>query len=264
MKYSAYILVILFSSCSKTLDLDLPKYEPKLSVEFYLEEGKPLRCLLQESLNYTDERLIELVEGATVILKYGNIVDTLRNDSYVDAVFQKAYNYYNPKLFVMRDNIEYQLYIKDRQGREMTSSTISIPRIKIDSAVYDFNQDGDARVGLIFTDPGQSKNYYRIVAYPADTTVSEEETWSFNLTDNSFNGQRFSFFTGYAFEKNTSVVARLYNLDSYHYIFEQSVSTARQSNFNPFGQPSPIISNVVGGHGIFTILRYDEIIVDID
>jgi hypothetical protein len=42
------------------------------------------------------------------------------------------------------------------------------------------------------------------------------------------------------------------------------VATARQSNFNPFGQPAPIKSNVNGGLGIFTALSYAEIELEIE
>jgi hypothetical protein len=53
-------------------------------------------------------------------------------------------------------------------------------------------------------------------------------------------------------------------LDPKHYEFTESVSTARQSNFNPFGQPAPLRGNIIGGHGIFTVLSYDEGIVKIE
>lgn len=257
------ISTFLFFSCSKTLELDLPEYEDKLTVEFYLEDGKPIRCFLQESLKYTDERIINLVEGATVLLKYGNQVDTLQNRISIDSTFNKVFNYSIPKIFRVDRNLEYQLYVTDREGRELLATARASLPVKIDSTVVDFNDNGEARLGLVFNDPAQVVNYYRIVAFPADTVATEENTWSFILTDNAFNGQKFSFFTGYAFDKGRLVMARLYSLDKAHYDFEQSVSTARQSNFNPFGQPAPIVSNVIGGHGIFTVLNYDEVLMNI-
>lgn len=261
MKYLiiSILSISLLSSCSQSLDLNLPMYEPKLTVEFYLENGKPLRCLLQESLNYTDQRLVNWIDDAIVLLKYGDQVDTLQNNLYLDTLFDKAYNYYNPKIFEAKTNVTYTLYIKDKQGRELSSTTKYTEPIKIDSTLYDFNSEDEARVGLVFSDPAQSINFYQIVALPADTVVTEEDTWDFSLEDNSFNGLRFSFFTGYSFERNRTVVARLYNLDSEYHAYLQSVSIARESNFNPFGQPAPIRSNIIGGLGIFTVLSYDEV-----
>lgn len=251
-------------ACSKPVQLDLPKYEPKLTVEFYLEEGRPIKCWLQESLNYTDSRIINPIQDAMVLLKYGNVTDTLKNVFYFDSLYSKVYNYFTPKLFKVEENLEYQLLIVDKAGRELTAKTTYKKPIKIDTIVYDFNQNNEARIGLVFSDPATEVNFYRIVAIPADTIITEDETWSFNIIDNSFNGIKFSFFTGFAFERGREIKARLYNLDKAHYDFHQSTSNARQSNFNPFGQPAPIISNVKGGHGIFTILSYDEVKVKIE
>lgn len=257
-------LILLFAACSQDITLDLPVYEPRLTVEFYLEEGQPLRCFLQESLNYTDQRIINLIDGATVILKYKDQADTLQQGVFVDPLFNKVYNYSNPKIFYPEPNVEYQLYIKDIQGRELFSTARYIEPVKIDSIAYDFNQDGEARIGLVFDDPKAQANFYRIVAFPADTVITEDETWDFRLSDNSFNGNRFSFFTGFAFKKGRKVTARLYNLDPKHDEFTESVSLARQSNFNPFGQPAPIRGNIIGGHGIFTVLSYDELLITLD
>lgn len=262
MKNIVYSLVfLLFVACSQDIDLDLPTYEPRLTIEFYLEEGRPIRAFLQESLNYTDERIINTMEGATVILRYKNQMDTLQNRIFIDSAFNKVYNYFNPKIFYPEHNVDYHLYVKDKQGRELFSTARYSDPVKIDSIAYDFNQEGEARIGLVFTDPREKINFYRIVAFPADTVITEDETWDFSLSDNSFNGDRFSFFTGFTFKNGRKVIARLYNLDPKHNEFAESVSTARQSNFNPFGQPAPLRGNIIGGHGIFTILSYDEVLV---
>lgn len=259
MKSHLFGCLLLLSSCSQTVELNLPKYTPKLTVEFYLENGKPLRCLLQESLNYTDDRIINLVENAVVTLTYNGIIDTLQNTFFLDSAFNKIYNYYNPKILTLQTGVEYRLYIRDKEGKELFGSASYVHPVKIDTAVYDFNPQNLARIGLLFVDEPSLMNYYRIVAFPADSIVDQEDTWSFITTDDLFNGQRFSFFTGFGFRNAQKVKARLYTMSKAHYDFSQSVATARQSNFNPFGQPAPIISNVTGGLGIFTALSYDEV-----
>ena len=266
MKLLPFLLgfLIALASCNRDIDLKLPEYAPKLTVEFYLENGKPLRCLLQESVNYTDDRIINLVENALVTLSHNGIVDTLQNAFFFDPTFNKIYNYYNPTILTLQNGDEFKLYIRDIEGKELFASTKYVNPIEIDTAVYDFNDQNLARVGLEFVDEASEIDFYRIVAFPSDTVVDEESTFSFITTDDLFNGQPFSFFTSFRFERDQKVMTRLYSMPRDYYDFLQSVATARQSNFNPFGQPAPIKSNVNGGLGIFTALSYAEIELEIE
>ena len=54
MRWLVVIMVCFLFSCDKVVEVDLPEYEHELVLEMYLEKGKPLRCLLTESLPYTD------------------------------------------------------------------------------------------------------------------------------------------------------------------------------------------------------------------
>ena len=127
-----------------------------------------------------------------------------------------------------------------------------------DTLIYNFDAKNKAAVGLIFNDNGNTKNYYRIVAFKDAITVNEEGVWDITFNDNLFNGQQFSFYTGYAFNRGDTVTGRLYHLTDEHNSFTESVNNAQVSNGNPFGQPANIISNLTGGIGIFTTLNFAE------
>lgn len=254
-------LASLITGCSKEIELDLPEYEPKLVLEFYLENDKSLNCLLQESIKYTDTTTYKLVENALVVLSYDGIKDTLPNTIFFDPHFQKFYNYHNDKIMQLKPDIDYEVYVKDVQGRELRGRTRLNDIVPIDSLVYDFNSANKAATGLIFSDNATEKNFYRIVAFKDAPTVSEEGVWDITFNDNLFNGDRFSFYTGYAFNPGDTVTGRLYHLTTEHFRFTESVDNAQSSNGNPFGQPANIISNVTGGIGIFTTLIYDEKVI---
>lgn len=253
-----WIICLLGSSCSKDITLNLPTYESKLVIEFYLENNKPLKCLLQESVPYTDTSQLKLVNSALIVLKYSGISDTLLNIFYRDSKFEKIYNYYNPKLMNLRPGIDYELYVKDSQGREMSAQTRVNTLVGIDSFIYNYNSINNAAVGLVFNDNSSEKNFYRIVAFKDSIVVKEERTWDITLTDNVFNGNQFSFYTGYTYNRGDTITGRLYHLTADHYNFASSVNNSQSSNGNPFGQPANIVSNVSGGHGIFTVITYDE------
>jgi hypothetical protein len=260
---ASYLLFFLLLSCcflvacSKAIDLNLPVYEPKMVVEFYLEDKQPLRCLLQESVTYTDTKPLQLIDGALVVLSYQGKNDTLTNQRLLDRKLGKAYNYANTKLFRAQLDVVYELYIKDKQGREMRGKTQFLRIVPIDSLVYKFKKDS-VSVSMLFKDPAQEVNYYRLVAYPEREVIVEEGSWDISLRDLIFNGQTFSFFTGYTFSKGDTVVGRLYHLTANHFEFTESVQNAQTANGNPFAQPANIRSNVVGGLGIFTAITFDE------
>lgn len=251
-------LVIFLSACTEEIELDLPAYEPKLVMEFYLEEGKPLNCLIQESIVFTDTTTYTLIDNALVVLSYNGIRDTLFNRIYFDPYFQKIYNYHNDKIMQLQPGIDYDVYVKDTKGRVMTGRTRLNSRVPIDSLVYNFDSNNKAAAGLIFRDDGGTKDYFRIVAFEDAPTILEENVWDITFSDLLFNGNQFSFYTGYSYDPGDTVIGRLYHLTEEHYNFAESVDDAQSSNGNPFGQPANIITNLTGGIGVFTTLIYSE------
>lgn len=262
-RYRSILLTmsLLLTSCTKEIKLDLPDYEPKMVLEFYLENNKPLNCLLQESINYTDTTTYKLIDSAIVILSYNGVSDTLFNMIYFDPYFEKIYNYHNDKVMQLQPNIDYEVYVKDNKGREMRGRTRLNNVVPIDTLVYNYNSSNKAAVGLIFSDDGTTRDYYRIVAFKDAPTVSEEDVWDITFSDNLFNGRQFSFYTGYAYAAGDTITGRLYHLTDEHNSFTESVNNAQAANGNPFGQPANIITNLTGGTGVFTTLIYDESII---
>jgi hypothetical protein len=254
----ALSIASLLTGCNKEIQLDLPEYEPKMVLEFYLENNLPLKCLLQESIKYTDTARFKLIDNALIVMSHEGIKDTLVNTLYLDPKFEKIYNYFNPKIMQLKPDIDYEVYVRDSKGREMSGKTRLNNTVPIDSLVYTYNADNKASVGLLFSDNGNTKNYYRIVAYKDSSVLKEDAVWDIRFSDNLFNGKQFSFYTGYAFNPGDTITGRLYHLTEEHNKFAESVNDARASNSNPFGQPANIISNVTGGMGIFTTIRYAE------
>jgi hypothetical protein len=248
----------LLAGCSKEIQLDIPAYEPKMVLEFYLEDNKSLNCLLQESINFTDTSRFKLIDNALIVLSYNGTKDTLANRFNFDLKFEKFYNYHNPKIIQLEPNAEYEVYVRDTRGREMRGRTRLMASVPIDTLTYNFNSKNKASVGLVFNDNGNTKSNYRIVAYKDNFIVKQDSIWDITFSDLLFNGKQFSFYTGYAYDPGDTVTSRLYHLTDEHNNFRESVSNAQSSNGNPFGQPANIISNVSGGLGVFTTVIYTE------
>jgi len=253
------LVIFLFLACDKVIDVQLPAYEPQLVMEMYLEEGKPLRCLLMESLPYTDTAITKMVNDALVIFSDGTTRDTLFKRNNQDPITGRLYNYYHPRLVKADPTKIYTLLITGNNKKISAKTSFSQKITLIDSinirqsiiAIDSFS------VGLVISDPVEIDNYYRFLIGKELNHFASSPT-DFRVSDISFNGKRFSFFSEADFARNDTVLARIYSLQKDHFEYLESIGDARRSNSNPFSQPGRIKTNITGGLGIFTTTRYTE------
>jgi hypothetical protein len=225
----------------------------------YLEQGKPLRCLLVESLPYTDTAINKAVNDAIVVFSDGIKNDTLSYKINQDPVTGRSYNYLHPKILQADSTKIYSLTVTGRDKKITGKTTFSQKIITIDSLEFKKSmiQEDSFSVGMVISDPAETENYYRFLIGKSIYHFATNPT-DFRINDQAFNGKPFSFFSEANFAKNDTVIIRLYSLRKDHYEYLESIGDARRSNFNPFSQPSRIKSNVTGGLGIFTSIRYSE------
>jgi hypothetical protein len=255
-----FILLINFG-CQKTIQLNLPTYEPKLVLEFYLQDNQPLVCLLQESVNYTDTTKVKLIDNALIILSYNGVNDTLFNRPYFDQKFGKYYNYSNSKKIKLLPNIEYEVYVNNGKGKEMRGKTRIKDIVPIKNLTYKYDDSENVSAILVFEDNEKTADYYILAMFRNTPSIGTGVLRDARFNDILFNGKQFNFNTGFSYGTGDTITGRLYHLTEEHYNFAESVSNAQSANGNPFGQPANIISNVSGGLGIFTTLNYDEKVV---
>lgn len=253
------VILTVFLSCDKVIDVDLPAYEPELVLEMYLEQGGPLRCLLTESLPYTDTAINKPVNDALVIFSDGISNDTLTYKINQDAVTGRIFNYYHPRIIAADSTKTYSLTVTGNNKKIVTSTKFSQRIAGLDSLIVreSTSEDDSFSVGLVFTDAGDREDYYRILIGREINQFNSDPS-DFRISDISFNGKRFSYFSEPDYARNDTVTIKMYSLTKEHYEYLESSGNARRSNFNPFSQPGRIKSNVTGGQGIFTSILYTE------
>lgn len=256
----------LYSSCNleKEIDITLPSYESKIVVECYLEPGRPFQLLLSRSSSYfspfdtSASDLLQnlLVNDAEVSISHaGNRYD-LENQLVLDAEASKLYNYYNEAIVPTDYDETFDLYIELPDGSTVTGETKLMPAVPLDSVVVQFNEDSLARVLTYFTDIPDQRNYYRRMLHrnSLDSVALQDFT-----ADDRFVEDAVVFGSAYDFEVGDTVFNTLYHIDRAYFDFLESLNNAVLSNGNPFGQPSPINSQLEGtarSTGIFTGLTY--------
>lgn len=246
-------------SCNKAVEVELPGYDSEIVVEMYLEDGDFLKCLVSESVPYTSYTIEKSLPTAEVVFSDGFISDTLQQAHIDDWEAARWYNYASHRLFFADTAKTYTLTVSDGKRKLTASTRLTQRMVEIDSLVCrpDPADKNLFSIGMVIKDPPDPGDYYRFLITRRMNDYSPDVT-DFYAADASFNGEVYSFFSDAVYKQNDTVLARVYSLPATHYEFLQSVNNARRANFNPFVQPSPLQSNVKGGLGVFTILRYDE------
>lgn len=285
------LLIFTLNSCDsleRDIDLNLPTPERILTVECYLEAGKPYRVLLTETKGFFESLdACPLVKGATVIIRHNGISDTLQESFYfspncpADSLFgfipffnadlTRFYNYGSNQICPEDYNSDFELEVHDPQGnRHAYAKTRFLRPVPIDEMTLLFKDD---KAGLIsaVVDDANTVDYYRVMLHKG---VLFDSVGLFNVCRNPeydlsiddarfFNGEKVAFGTNYNYDLGDTLISTFYHIDRDYHDFLETISDAQNSNGNPFSQPSRILTNIRGGQGIFTFLSYsrDTVIV---
>jgi hypothetical protein len=250
------------------VDIDLPAYESRLVVECYLEPGKPITLLLSRSAAYFDafptfdQRFLEevLVSGADISITHRERTYPLSNELTFDHETRKVFNYRSNKIIPADYESAFYLNILTPEGDRISANTRLLPAIPIDSLVVDFSEDDPtkARILTYLTDPPEQENFYRRILHEGSLDNDPEQDFPAN---DRIVEDVLLFGTAFDYKAGDTLVSTIYHIEEAYFNFLESVQTARNSNGNPFAQPSPIISNLEGNSGaigIFTGLSYDR------
>jgi hypothetical protein len=266
MKFIYVLSLLALSACNleKEIEITLPDYNSAPFVECYLEEGLPLRLLLTRSssffsnFNLQDPEVLQswLYQNAVVNISFKGNTYRLLNIPYLDPITGKFYNYFNPVIPDSSYPGPFLLEILLPDGEKISGQTEFLEKVKIDSVVIQFNEDSKARALTYFSDPPDTKNFYRRVLHK--NNLRSEPLQSFT-TDDRISSGTFVFGSGYEFEVGDTVINNLYHIDQPYFNFLESIQRAVSGNGNPFAQPSPIQSNINGkANGIFTWISKDQ------
>ena len=269
MKNLVYIilasLIFIVSACNleRSVDLNLPTFEPKLVVECYLEIGKPYRVVLTESVGYFGAGLtgdLPVVGGATIVITYDGVRDTLEESLFFDFVGGqlKVFNYGSNTIVPENFTNEFHLEVVDSLGRTLTASTQMKVPIPLDSIQNIVLQDSSVSILTIHTDPISEKNYYYRTLHRTNL-IKDSLIIGFVLDDEFINNEATNQMIVGAppfFQYGDTAIVTLFHITEGYANFLSTTGDAEQNNGNPFATPGSIQSNVSGGLGTFTGLNY--------
>jgi len=294
MKQFLYLIVIaiFFSSCEENISLDLPREDPRVVVDGYVETGLPPYVLLSRSSSYFDPinpgALNSFAEsGAFVTINDGvKTVQLIELDTVVNGISLKGFYAALdsvtklPTMFG-EEGRTYQLTIITKDNQQLSSTAKLQPHIALDSTWFKVQENLDS-LGLAWahlTDPDTIGNYYRWMA----KRITKDDLFLAPLgsafEDKFINGQSFDFNAlrgqipnstkpddikeeAGLFKKGDTIIVKFCAVDRGTFEFWRDAETQISNNGSPFAVPSNIKSNITGGLGVFATYSpaYDTII----
>lgn len=250
-----FAVLSTFAACNlqNQIDLDLPEFESQIVVECYLEPGKPYRANVSKSTSYfapTADLLNSVITDATVIITHLGVADTLIPGIYPDG--SNLYVYGSSTIVPADYDNEFFLEVIDKDGNRVTSKTIIMAPIQLDSIrVEPLVADSSVTILSFFQDDPTEVNYYRNMQFRT-RAITDSLKIDFIIDDLIINNGQVVIGGPPFFVAGDTVVAQLLEIDEAYYRFVESRESLEASNGNPFGQPGKIVSNIEGGIGIFT------------
>lgn len=267
-RYYLFLGLVFLAGCNldQEIEIELPEYETYYVVECYLEPEQNFRLLLTRSTPYfapfsTPQEYFNdlLVTDAEVYILYRNRTVRLFDQAQFDLSSRKVFNYTSNTRVPRNYEDEFQLKIITPEGDSIFATTQILPPIPIDSVITEFNDsDTLARVLAYFTDEPDKPNYFRRMLHESSLDSLPVQDFS---VDDRFVEDVFVFGTGYDYGVGDTVINTIFHIDEAYYDFLETFLRASNSNGNPFGQPSPIATNLYGTAnviGIFTGLSLDR------
>lgn len=262
MKNLSFILPLLLiglAACEKVIDIDLKNSEAQIVIEANLMAGQnEIVVNISRSTDFFVDEPIELIQDAEVLL-----TDQKGDSTWVPYVDQGQYT----AEIMAEEDMEYTLTVFLEE--EVYQAVSYLPKkVEITNASFEFQEaSGPLEEGYIisfsFTDPGSSKEYYRIVTYQDAIFLNTPDDLQV-LDDRLFNGGATTLsLIRTPFDPGAQVTVELRIFDEHAYDYFNSLSGTLGAERGPRGgQAAPGNPNTNWGPGIlghFTAYSADSV-----
>ena len=266
------LLIILLSSCEKTVEFDIDNADPKLVVEATIENDVWPVVFLSNSINYfsrLDPNNIQnsFVHNAVIAISNGLKTHTLKEYtlSFAGGYSLSYYSVDSSNLATaFKGELEKQYSLRVFVNAKEYLATTTIPKItkRIDSlwgrVVPGFPDPNKRALMIKATDPPGFGDYIRYFTkrnrepfYPGlnsvfDDQVIDGSTYSVEIERgvdrNAPRDDGYSFFN-----RTDTVTFKLSNIDKTTYDFWRTMEYTYSTVGNPFSSPTKVLGNISNG-----------------
>ncbi len=281
---SIILFLLIALSCESVVDVDLPKHKPMLVVNCCANTEKPWEVNVSLSKGILEEGDIKIVPNAKIEILDNNNKSVSEFNHYNDGIYKSTGA--KPKA-----NINYTLRVTTEEYGTATSNCILPKPVEIENVTVDTTtnkyQEKEFELTITFTDTPNEENFYGLSILKKtewddgnsdvskewftskDILIKEEEAlFEDNRSDETFRGEQAFFddlllqgkqyrlkiflhqYNSY-YTKTVSYTVLLVTINKDYYRYIITSKTQRETDQNPFAQPTIIYNNIKNGLGIF-------------
>jgi hypothetical protein len=238
------LLILLFTSCEKVVEIDVPSIDPKLIIDASFEvffNNSPITAKtivkLTSSADYFDE-IIPPVTNATVFLT------NLLNNTIIIFSDENADGNYEPIIpFIPADNIAYELTViyENETYKGSATKVKSTPFTDVFQGDETLFSGKETELKVSFVDAPIVENYY---------LFDFSKNLFLTIEDRFFNGSEYNFSFFYQEEElelPETVTVKMSGISKdYFSYFRVLVSQSGQNSGGPFESvPSSLLGNMI-------------------
>lgn len=263
------LLLLIFTSCEKVIDVDLPTIEPKLIIDASFEvffDKSPVTAnttvKLRLSADYFEDE-IPTVSNATVFLT------NLTNNTVINYVDENTDGNFEPITpFIPSDDTEYELTViyNNETYKGKATKVKSTPFTKVIQGEETLFTGKETEIEVTFKDAPVIENYY---------LFNFDKNLFLSIDDRFFNGSDYNFSFFYDEDDVTlpeTVTIKIAGITKEYYTyFEILISQSGSNGGGPFETvPSSLLGNMINKTnennfplGYFHISESDTITLDL-
>lgn len=268
--YFMIILIMIFgSSCNDDLNIDIPEPDDKIVIDGWIEQNKKATVFLTANSPYFSA--IDSASLRDLVLTRAKV--TIDDGKDTEILILRKNEIYFPPFFYQSNRITGEIgntytITAEYGGRIAWATTIITEPVDIDTVFFELAA-GEDSLGVIqieFTDPGEVKNFYRILTKREGIDDKFTSTLAMAFDDKYFPGRKaeFTLFrapSSYIIEGEgdnyyrlgDTVVIKLCTISKEHFEFWNSYQEEILNVANPFAASlTEVVSNVEGdGLGVW-------------
>lgn len=237
------VLLFVASSCQKVIQVDLNSADLQLVVEAYVTDAPDsIWVKLTKTVNFSDKNEFPPVDNALVIIR-----DNEGNSEQLSQIMPGIYKAFNLQGVPGRT---YNLEIEYNGEKYTASSYMNFP-VEIDSLSISRSAfSGNPTVRIHFTDPANTRNYYRYLR-----EINGDKTRGFEIVDDNLRNGQSTFVTLSSgvqkFIPNDTIIGYLHAIDFATFEYYRTFNQINETG--PTATPGNPIGNISNGAiGIFS------------
>ncbi len=298
IKYTASIIIstLLFASCEKVLDIDLPEGENKLVLNGFLMPDSTIKVYVGRSRNILENTVAESFQISDANVKL------YKNDEFVSEMTFIGEGYYEfaekpePDA-IYKISAQHKDFINTATAECSMLKPTEITKFEITEETVDEAgwQYTNRKLKITFTDNPDERNFYMVALqnlteyemydengniyyesylenisyFYSEDPVFESDIWKQTFEGETLHGAAFSdryipgssysleIDGGFLYNPRNLVTAYIYSIDEDFYRYILSYQNNSYTSDNPFAEPVSVYSNITDGIGLLTATACD-------